>query len=90
MQQSPFEGKKKPTHAYPYTLTAHANNSFQQIYNPSKVQTLSERLWTSAARDLFVDVPRSRFFASADSKSTSFTIRERITSISRKTLKSKQ
>jgi len=37
-----------------------------------KVQTLSERLWTSAARDLFVDVvPRTCFFAS-DSKSTSF------------------
>ena len=38
------------------------------------VQTLSERLWTSAARDLFADVePRDCFFASADSNSTSFT-----------------
>lgn len=37
------------------------------------VRTLSERLWTSAARDLFVDVdPQVCFLASADSKSTSF------------------
>lgn len=38
-----------------------------------KTQTLSERLWTSAARDFFVVVePRTCFFASGDSKSTSF------------------
>jgi len=38
----------------------------------SKLPTLSERLWTSAARDLFVDDPLIFFLASADSKSTSF------------------
>jgi len=38
-----------------------------------QVYTLSERLWTSAARDLLVDVePRPCFLASGDSKSTSF------------------
>ena len=37
------------------------------------VQTLSERLWTSAARDLLLEVdPRPCFLPSADSKSTSF------------------
>ena len=37
------------------------------------VHTLSERLWTSAARDLFADVdPRCCFFSSRHSKSTSF------------------
>lgn len=35
--------------------------------------TLSERLWTSAARDLFAGVgPRTCFFTSADSNSASY------------------
>ena len=37
-----------------------------------KLLTLSERLWTSAARDLFVDDPLTFFLASAYSKSISF------------------
>ena len=53
-------------------------NGTQQNWNSRELNelrhryTLSERLWTSAARDLFVDVdPRACFLALTDSNSTS-------------------
>lgn len=55
---------------WPYT---ESTNLWKNLQKQVKVQTLSDRLWTSAARDLFVDVdPRTCLFASADSNSTSF------------------
>lgn len=61
-----------------YFTSLKADNHKKRKQNLSKLyskkrHTLSERLWTSAARDLFVDVdPRTCFFASTDSNSTSF------------------
>lgn len=47
--------------------------NFQILTDKSEVLTLSERLWTSAARDLFVEVdPCDCFFASRHPNSTSF------------------
>lgn len=55
-------------------VSYYAEKSIQEVNSKDMyVHTLSERLWTSAARDLFVDVdPQTFFLASADSKSISF------------------